>query len=113
MDKETREQLEAIASGELSIDFPARWTNDCQGKQDLDCCLISLSTRYYPDHTSYPSIYLGGLQVARAKFEDCRTEGEAKHKAEQWAQTIFDRINRAVAIELLKAENQQGKDKEQ
>lgn len=26
----------------------ARWTNDCQGKQDYDGRLISISTRYYP-----------------------------------------------------------------
>lgn len=26
----------------------AHWTNDCQGKQDFDGPLLSVSTRYYP-----------------------------------------------------------------
>lgn len=26
----------------------AKWTNDCQGKQDYDGDILSISTRYYP-----------------------------------------------------------------
>lgn len=31
-----------------SPQLPATWTNDCQGKQDFDSELVTLSTRYWP-----------------------------------------------------------------
>ena len=34
------------------------WTQDCQGKQDLDMPVLSINTRYYPDFTAKPSFML-------------------------------------------------------
>lgn len=27
----------------------AKWIDDCQGKKDFDCALLSISTRYWPE----------------------------------------------------------------
>lgn len=34
----------------------ARWTKDCQGKQDLDFSIVDCDTRYYPDFSAFCNI---------------------------------------------------------
>ena len=36
----------------INLTANARWTTDCQGKEDLDFPLISCFTRYWPDHSA-------------------------------------------------------------
>jgi len=36
----------------------AEWTDDCQGKKDYDGPIITIATRYWPDHTANAALLL-------------------------------------------------------
>lgn len=71
------------------------WKLDCCGKQDFDGELVSLSCRYYPDHTAYANIllYFAGdyITLARAELEG-ETEADIKRKVEEWAAREIERV---------------------
>lgn len=97
----------------------AVWTDDCGGKKDYDCDLISLSTRYWPqgggffvlDSTGFhgnearpeikpsakASLRLGDLcngpyiDLISEEFEG-DTEAEVKAKVEEWAQSEYEKL---------------------
>lgn len=82
------------------ISFEAEWTNDCCGKQDLDFPVVNVSTRYWPDYTAKPSIYLGEKVLYELPAEiyiEGQTEAECKYKTEQWIKEklteLIKRIN--------------------
>ncbi len=81
------------------LKLDAEWTNDCFGKKDYDCGIVSLSTRYWPA-ASGPSaeseILLNhgdGEAITLAKSEfGAETREEVMKQVEEWAQSIFDEI---------------------
>ena len=101
----------------------AKWTQDCQGKQDYDAELVSLSTRYWPRGggffsfntatggfkenkdrpellpSAHASILIQGERIVEADFE-AETEGEVKARVEAWAQEKFYLIERALRAAL-------------
>lgn len=40
----------------IDVTSNARWTYDCQGKQDLDFRMVCCDTRYYPDYSAFCNI---------------------------------------------------------
>jgi len=107
----------------------AKWKNDCQGKQDYDAELVSLSSRYYPRgggfHEYDPatgewignesrqeiepgaicSIYIQEEEILTKQFKG-ETEGEVKLKVELWAQDQFNRITKLLKTGLNENETQ-------
>ena len=107
------------------MSIAARWTPDCQGKQDFDGPIIVVSTRYWPQgggyleferHTRHwrenedrpeilPSAHCAiiirdreedhDLTIAEAEFE-AKTEEEVKRRVESWANEKRNRIIRAL-----------------
>lgn len=95
------------------------WTNDCQGKQDFDGEILSLSTRYWPQGGGFwafdpatgreesnedrpeirpsakSSILLLGAEIASQDFE-ANTEAEVKAQVESWARGQIERIVRIM-----------------
>ena len=41
----------------------AKWTSDCCGKQDLDFEVLSVSTRYWPDHSAKVTFLAEGQTI--------------------------------------------------
>jgi hypothetical protein len=96
-----------------------KWTLDCQGKQDFDGEIVSLSTRYWPrgggftvleagpwrweENKDRPeikpsanaSIMLLGKELVSQDFE-AETEAEVKQLVEAWARTEIERIAATV-----------------
>lgn len=81
----------------------AQWMPDCQGKQDFDGPLISVSTRYWPDFTAHSSIILrlgpkqpndggGDYLVWRDRKFSGDTEAEVKSQVEAWAKMQMEDI---------------------
>lgn len=75
------------------------WTLDCCGKQDFDFPVAYVETRYWPDHTAKPSIFLGNKVIAElpdGKYITGETEKECKDNVEQWIKQelckIIDKI---------------------
>jgi len=88
-------EFESFEFGEV------QWTKDCQGKQDFDFPVVYVSTRYYPDHTAKPSIYLGDKLIAGLPDGECitgETETECKYKAEEWIRREVSKIMQKLAI---------------
>lgn len=81
-----------------NIEFEAEWSNDCSGKQDLDFNIISVSTRYWPDYTARPSIYLGTKVIhalPRGIYIEGNSEQDCKEKVETWIrEKITEIINK-------------------
>ena len=99
------------------------WTQDCQGKQDYDADLVTLSSRYWPRgggfHTydsqkrawegnearpeikpsAASSIYVGEDEIVTAEFE-ADTEEEVKAQVETWAAEKVALIRAAVIAAL-------------
>jgi len=96
------------------MELQAKWTPDCQGKQDYDADLVRLSTRYWPrgggyaemtadgrwlengDRPNTPprataTIYLQDEPLTTASFEG-DTEAEVKAKVEAWAREQFAKV---------------------
>jgi len=73
-----------IAMKISNAEFDAKWTLDCQGKQDFDFPVLSVSCRYYPDYTVIASIYLGKEELLDSGWIKGETETECKYKAEEW-----------------------------
>ncbi len=82
----------------------AEWTLDCQGKQDYDGEIISISTRYWPSNyqsnkkvSAKCSLHLNFkdypeyIELVSQEFEG-DTEAEVKFKVEQFAQLQFDKV---------------------
>jgi hypothetical protein len=92
--------------------FRQEWRRDCQGKEDYDAELVSLSCRYYPanyradnKHSVNASIVCGRAQhtfISREFSAD--TPADAKKLAEEWVrgQITF------VAVTMTKAFAEQG-----
>lgn len=88
------------------LELAASWSDDCCGKKDFDAPIISLSSRYWPDHTAVSHIIVNF-------GEDCGTDatlaeqnfsGESlasvKVQVEEWAQAQMDRIVAALRKEF-------------
>ena len=103
----------------MVMELQAEWTPDCQGKQDYDADLVSLSTRYWPRGGGYaemtadgrwlenearPSIppsatatiYLQDEPLTTGSF-DGATEAEVKAKVEAWAREQFAKVASAMS----------------
>jgi hypothetical protein len=83
----------------------AFWTTDCAGKQDFDFNILSVSTRYWPDHTARPQILLGDrvlVQLPKQEYIEGTTELECKQKVEQWVREKISII--MTQLEELKGE---------
>lgn len=66
------------------------WVSDCQGKQDYDGSLVSVSSRYWPPnyrqdglHSAESIVYVGKSEAVRQEFTDS-TEAGVKLKVEAW-----------------------------
>jgi len=95
------------------------WTNDCQGKQDFDGEILTLSSRYWPQGGGYwafdqatgkeasnedrpeilpsatSSILLLGEEIASQDFK-ANTEAEVKAQVEAWARGQIERVIRIM-----------------
>lgn len=75
------------------IEFETEWTSDCQGKQDFDFNVLTVSTRYWPDNTAKPAIYLGEKVLVKPEEYICgETETECKYKTEQWIKENLSKL---------------------
>ena len=84
----------------IDITRNAIWTNDCQGKQDLDFSIISADTRYWPDLSAKCTLlflddfnyntneYEYGIHppivIAESDFITGATEEEVKLNVRKW-----------------------------
>ena len=86
------------------IEFECAWTLDCQQKQDFDFPIINVSTRYWPDHTAMPSIYigdvLGGFELKPETYITGNSETECKYNTEQWIKAEVKKILTVLKAEL-------------
>lgn len=117
-----------VKSSKLPV--PAKWTPDCQGKQDFDGNLVTLSTRYWPRGggfyvlsgagwqgdearpeirpSAHATIYLGSTD--NDFYDDAvplievalegDTEDEVKARIEAWAAEQFSRVRRSLLREF-------------
>jgi hypothetical protein len=74
--------------------FEAKWTNDCQDKQDYDFDVLKVCTRYYGrDYSSIPSIMLGDEVIKEPnEYLFGVSESDCKAKAEQWIDKELEKI---------------------
>lgn len=81
----------------------AKWTPDCQGKQDYDGHIISISTRYWPgNYQSNGKISATSSIILRYNEDDYEylaekdfegdSEAEVKSSVEEWAQEQMSKI---------------------
>jgi hypothetical protein len=87
----------------IPIEPCARWTPDCQGKQDYDGRLLSISTRAWPPHyspgrqwTAHAAIVINHGEPNEAGYADytvwrerdfsAPTEAALKFAVEEWVQ---------------------------
>lgn len=78
------------------------WTKDCGQKWDLDFPVVSVSCRYWGDHTCRPYLMLGDKEIASlpdGEYIEGETEAECKYKTEQW---VRGRIEKMFGILLQK-----------
>jgi hypothetical protein len=109
---------------------PARWTDDCSGKKDVDGEFVTLSVRYWPAGGSHYILDGAGFRLAKdpsikpsahAKLllngaEDsgvltsptfaAETEAEVRHQVEEWADAQWRRLVTAVEREFGQAREQ-------
>ena len=113
---------------EQPIQTAARWTPDCQGKQNFDGPIVEVSTRYWPpgggfslfdattgkwdDDEDRPEVLPEAKcsivirdeadrdRVLTSKKFTAATEHEVKRKVETWVQQQFDRITRSLGVEF-------------
>lgn len=103
----------------IDITRNAIWTQDCQGKQDLDFSILSADTRYYPDMTAICSItfldiynvekgeYVDGhsITIAQSEFLSGESEEEVKELVRKWYnEHIISALEQVVR--LLKMEEE-------
>lgn len=96
------------------LKVPATWTPDCGGKQDFDCELIALSTRYWPGREPYgenPSAH-ASIRIRHGAPDDQDSEvlaelhasgdseAEVKLQVETWSQEQFQRVVCALRREF-------------
>jgi len=89
----------------MTLNVPAIWTNDCQGKKDFDGILVTLSTRYWPNRlgikpSAKAEVYIGStndefldgvILLTEVKIE-ADSENEVKNQIENWASIQYNRI---------------------
>lgn len=81
----------------------AKWTPDCSGKQDFDIPLISISTRYWPDHTAVASLMLWEnasthgdyTELSRENF-NAKSEAELKVQVQAWVKQELVKLYKKV-----------------
>ena len=75
------------------------WKEDCGGKQNLDFPVLYVETRYYPDFTASPTIYLGETEIAKlpeGEYITGESEIECKYKTEQWIKENLSAIIKKI-----------------
>lgn len=86
------------------VEFETEWTTDCGGKQSFDFPVVEISTRYWPDHTSMPSVCIGGaffgIEIKPDDYISGKTESECKYKTEQWIEKEVGKIISVLKNEL-------------
>jgi len=122
---------------EERAEYHPEWKPDCQGKEDYDFDLVSLSCQYYPrgggflvfdfvsrefvgnmarpeiEPSANASIYIGDLRdgpyetLAEAEFSG-KTEEEVKSKVEAWAKDMIRRVDSAIRKEFSKGKGGRG-----
>lgn len=79
-----------------NIEFKeAVWTPDVAGKQDFDFPVLSVSTRYWRDHTARPSIWIGNepfIELPKGVYIQGESEEECKLKVEEWLKENLSKI---------------------
>lgn len=74
----------------------AIWTNDVAGKADYDGNILSISTRYWRDHTAHSSLILRHGHTESISLADRYFSGESQadvmRQVEAWAQEQMDRV---------------------
>ena len=82
----------------IDITRNAFWTQDCQGKQDLDFSIISADTRYWPDLSAKCTLLFldnfnyevgeygvhSPIVIAESDFITGATEAEVKSNVRKW-----------------------------
>lgn len=100
----------------------ARWTSDCQGKQDLDFSIVSCDTRYYPNYSGLCNIYfmsnfcwnfrpgdgyndayvesdLEPIILAQSEILYGNSEADIKQKVKDWYNdNMIDAMEKALSI---------------
>lgn len=74
----------------MNVTKNAKWTNDCQGKQDLDFPIIQAYTRYYPDNSAFCEIVMcpdeggEGVILCESGLLNGRSEIDIKENVKAW-----------------------------
>ena len=106
----------------IDVTANARWTHDCQGKQDLDFTIVDCDTRYYPDYSAFCSItflynfcrnwragdgYEDGyvesdiepIELAKSDLLWGKSEADIKQKVKDWYNdNMIDAMEKALLI---------------
>lgn len=72
----------------------AQWTDDCQGKKDFDCEIVSLSTRYWPRGGGFFS-----FDTATRQFTENEDRPQIKPSAK--AAILLDHTKEGGGTELV------------
>lgn len=88
----------------MDVTKNAKWTNDCQGKQDLDFPIIQAYTRYYPDFTAIctivmcPDEYGGdGVELCDSGIISGTDDTDIKKKVRVWYNSRYiDALRKAM-----------------
>ena len=75
------------------------WKGECEGTQDLDFPVLYVTTRYYLDFTSTPTIYLGEtvlFELPDGEYIEGDSEAECKDKTEQWIKEKLSEIIKKI-----------------
>jgi hypothetical protein len=94
--------VDAAALSQPAQGGAPKWTMDCQGKQDYDGSLASVSTRYWPPnyrqdglHSAASAVAIAGVEVVAAEFA-ADTEAQVKKQVVEWVRAQQERMAAAL-----------------